>query len=190
MKMGESMDAAPGGRCPSPEEIELLLQWHTLQSGLRRLTERLLGDVEASSGTAPSTFQVLWFLLAAADQAAPMSQVSQMLGFSTAGTTKVIDRLADAGLVERRPSRIDRRVVFAALTPEGVKAATDVSLKFAEALRRRVVEPLGPERFGSLADAVGSLDEAGSGCPPDSAACPPSGDGSTSATGQDPVRGR
>lgn len=168
--MGEATVTGDEGRCPTSEELQLLFQWHALQSGFRQLNTQLLSDVEVSSGMAPSSFQVLWFLLTTPDRSAPMHQVSQLLGFSTAGTTKVVDRLCEAGLVERRPSRTDRRVTFAALTPSGIRTATDASLKLARALRQRIVEPLGEERFVSLADAVSTLSNEAPSCPEAAAA--------------------
>jgi DNA-binding MarR family transcriptional regulator len=148
------------GACvrPTAEEIALLHEWKALQSGFRRLNEQLLADVEAKVGLAPSSFQVLWFLLTTPDRSAPMYQLAQTLGFSTAGTTKVADRLVEAGLVERRPSLSDRRVIFAALTETGRQVAREAALALAAAVRDRVVEPLGSEQFASLSAAIGSVD--------------------------------
>jgi DNA-binding MarR family transcriptional regulator len=87
-----------------------------------------------------------------------MYQLAQTLGFSTAGTTKVADRLVEAGLVERRPSLSDRRVIFAALTETGRQVAREAALALAAAVRDRVVEPLGSEQFASLSAAIGSVD--------------------------------
>lgn len=129
--------------CPEGDlcgDLDLLQQWHALHSGVRRLTDGLLADVEAENGLAPSSFTALMFLVAAPGQAAPMNQLSQALGFST-GTTKVVDRLAEAGLVERRPSDSDRRVVYTALTSAGAERVLDASRALAQALRTRVVAP-------------------------------------------------
>jgi DNA-binding MarR family transcriptional regulator len=150
--------------CPSAGELALLQAWHALHSGVRRLTGELLADVEAENGLAPSSFQALMFLMTSPGQAAPMNQLSQALGFSTAGTTKVVDRLADAGYVERRPSDSDRRVTYTALTPAGAESVLAASRLLAQALRTRVVEPLGEDVFGSLVDAIGSLDPSPGEC--------------------------
>ncbi|SEG77328.1 DNA-binding transcriptional regulator, MarR family [Actinacidiphila yanglinensis] len=143
--------------CPDADELALLRQWHALHSGVRRLTDDLLADVEAGQGLAPSSFQALMFLVTAPGQAAPMNQLSAALGFSTAGTTKLVDRLADAGLVERRPSDADRRVVYTALTSAGAESVLAASRDLAQALRTRVVAPLGEDVFLALSEAVGSL---------------------------------
>lgn len=144
--------------CPSTDELALLQRWYALHSGVRRLTDSLLADVEAEQGLAPSSFQALMFLVTAPGQAAPMNHLSAALGFSTAGTTKVVDRLADAGLVERRPSDADRRVVYTALTTAGAESVLAASGTLAQALRTRVVAPLGEDVFRALSDAVGSLE--------------------------------
>jgi len=154
--------------CPNdPEDhrqLAVIMEWRSLQSGVERLTDSLYTEVELRNGLAPSSFQALLFLMTVPGQAAPMNQLSQALGFSTAGTTKVVDRLADAGLVERRPSGSDRRVTFTALTAEGAERALAASRSLAEALRTRVVEPLGEGVFTSLVAAVRSLDPAGGEC--------------------------
>jgi DNA-binding MarR family transcriptional regulator len=147
----------PTGECLTAQELALLRQWNDLHSGLRRLTEQLLCDVGHSTGLAPSSFQVLWFLLTTPGSAAPMNQLTETLGFTTAGTTKVADRLAGAGLIERRVQPGDRRVILAALTEDGRKVAAIAARTFASALRERVVGRLGEDTFASLADTIGRL---------------------------------
>jgi DNA-binding MarR family transcriptional regulator len=159
------------GGCPGTADLELLARWDALQSGFRRVTDRLLADVEARSGLAPSSFQALWFLMTTAERSAPMYQLAGTLGFTTAGTTKVADRLTEAGLIERRPCQGDRRVTLAVLTERGLQVAMTAALTLADALRERVVEPLGgAERFAALAETVTAVD-------PDPPSRPPCGAG-------------
>lgn len=162
--------AAPDG-CPSTEEAELLQRWNSLATGFRELTDQLLGDAQREVGLPPSLLEVLCFLATTPEQAAPMRLLAQTLGFSTAGTTGVVDRLAEAGLVERRPSSSDRRVTYAALTPQGRETATATARVFADSVRRRVVEPLGEEGFASFAAAFATLGlVGGDSCPGGAAA--------------------
>ncbi|WP_327365498.1 MarR family winged helix-turn-helix transcriptional regulator [Streptomyces sp. NBC_01217] len=163
MADGTRAESAEG--CPTAQDAALLLQWHTVQSGLRRLNDQLLADVKRASHAASSSLQVLWYLLTVPEHAAPMNQLSQLMGFSTAGTTKVVDRLSEAGLLERRPSRSDRRVTYAALTPAGLAAASDASSALAAALRRRVAAAgVGTDRFAALAADIALLDPAPGPC--------------------------
>jgi DNA-binding MarR family transcriptional regulator len=143
--------------CPSTQQLALLDQWNALQSSFRRLTDQLLRDVETEAGLAPSSFQVLWFLLTTPGNSAPMNQLANTLNFTTAGTTSVADRLVDAGLLERRPAPADRRVTLAVLTDEGRQKATAAARTLADTLQERVIAPLGPDALAKLADTVGSL---------------------------------
>ena len=50
-----------------------------------------------------------------------MSELSRILLVSNGNATTVVDRLETDGLVRRTPSETDRRTVFVALTPEGLR---------------------------------------------------------------------
>ncbi|WP_328296462.1 MarR family transcriptional regulator [Streptomyces sp. NBC_00435] len=165
---GEESAAA----CPSDGQVALLRQWDSLQSGLRRLSERVLKDVDHATGLAPSSFQVLWFLLTAPGQAAPMSELSRTLGFTTAGTTKVADRLCEAGLMERLPHPTDRRVTLAALTPQGRATATRAALTLADALQERISTTLGLDGLKALADFATRIDPETAAAPVNAATTP------------------
>lgn len=143
--------------CPGAEQLALLHQWNDLHTGFRRITQRLMDEVEAGSGLDAASFQVLWYLTTAPDQTAPMNQLSACLMFTTAGTTKVVDRLCRSGLLERRPHPTDRRVILTALTPAGRHKATDACRVLADALRDKIVAPLGPDRFAATVDTLTSL---------------------------------
>ena len=57
-------------------DLALLQQWNHLQGAFRRLNGRLLDDVEARTGVAPSAFQALWYLVSSPEYTAKMSQLS------------------------------------------------------------------------------------------------------------------
>lgn len=158
---GQSGDPAPAQPSPGTGQGALLEEWQSIYSGFRRLSDRLLAEVEMASGMDPPSFQALWFLMTTPQQSAPMNELARVLGFSTAGTTKVVDRLSEAGYVRRRPSPADRRMIFAELTAAGAQAAAEVSAMLAESLRHHLVEPLGADRVTALATALRSLDRPG-----------------------------
>jgi DNA-binding MarR family transcriptional regulator len=58
----------------------------------------------------------------------------QVLGLTPSGTVRLVDRLADAGYITRRPGR-DRRSVSLRLTPSGRRAAERVSAARAQVLQ-------------------------------------------------------
>ena len=139
-------------------DFALLQRWNSLHGAFRRLNGRLLDDVEARTGVSPSAFQALWYLVSSPENTAKMSQLSAVLGFSTAGTTKVADRLAEAGMIERGPSTADRRVILVTLTKHGMDVATEAIGTFLAALRERAVEPMGEDGFATLVESVVRLD--------------------------------
>ena len=144
-------------------DLALLRQWNQLHGAFRRLNGRLLEDVEARTGVSPSAFQALWYLVGSPERTAKMSQLSAVLGFSTAGTTKVADRLAEAGMIERGPSAADRRVILVTLTDHGMEVASEAIRTFLGALRERAVEPMGADGFCALVESVVGLDPGGGG---------------------------
>ena len=140
--------------CPDAQDAALLHQWYTVHSGVIRLAETMLAEVEAQAGVTAAEFRVLWLLVTAPGRTAPMNELSRVLCFSTAGTTKLVDRLAGLGLVERRTHATDRRVTLAAITPSGAERAVRASELLAASVRRHVVEPLTDEGFAMLAQTV------------------------------------
>ncbi|HEX9377908.1 MAG TPA: MarR family transcriptional regulator [Actinomycetota bacterium] len=55
-----------------------------------------------------------------------MGDLAAQIGLSESSATRLVDRLAAAGLVERRASLADRRSVSAGLTAEGRKSVTRI----------------------------------------------------------------
>ena len=59
----------------------------------------------------------------APDRRLPMTRLARDLTMTSGGFTKLADRMAREGLIDRRGSSDDRRVVYATLTDEGVQIA-------------------------------------------------------------------
>ena len=94
---------------------------------------------------------------AAGEDARPPSQtaLAQQLGVDGATLVATIDRLANANLIERIPSRQDRRVKLVVLTQQGSQLEEKVRAQ-ADALRREALSRLDP---GGLAVAAGVLEQ-------------------------------
>ena len=148
----KTVDTMPG--------VDRLQQWIALQSGFHRLTDRLFEEVTRRTGLPPSSIQILLLLLQSPPlHSVQMTHLARSLEFSTAGITKVTDRLLHAGLIERSPCMTDRRVVRATLTGPGCEVAEQVAEILAEALDREIVSKIGEEQFASLASVVATLDD-------------------------------
>lgn len=165
-----TMSAADTGArpvCPDADasDEDLLRAWFQLYSGMQNVTAALLAAVEHSGGLTGPEFHVLFHLRSQPERSSQMSCLSRLLGFSTAGTTKLVDRLAAMSLIERRTSPSDRRVILAELTEAGEQAATRAAGILADTLRDRVLGRLGEQRVTALLEAFAMLaEESSDGC--------------------------
>jgi DNA-binding MarR family transcriptional regulator len=99
------------------------------------LTDRIRDAVEAASGltgAAPAALVSLEQFLGGR----PMDDLAQAMGLTHSGAVRLVDRLVEARLVERRPGR-DRRSLSIALTARGrrvSRAVTDARRAAVEAI--------------------------------------------------------
>lgn len=117
----------------------------------------LAEQVERETGLPALSFFVLSGLLHHSEGAASLSVLARKVAFSSGGFTKVADRLERAGLIERRPSPSDRRVVHAVLTREGRALAERATVVYRDGLRELVLEHLGPDQLRVVADLMDRL---------------------------------
>lgn len=96
-----------------------LKMWVRLLAVTRRTESELREFLRVKHGTTLPRFDVMAALYRRRE-GVTMSELSRMLLVSNGNATAVVDRLEADGLVRRRPSDIDRRTVYAALTPEGM----------------------------------------------------------------------
>lgn len=142
-----------------PGDDEIVTWWGLVIEGYLATQDRLMGEIAQRFGLAPAPFDILLRLVRTPGHRMPMTRLATEAALSSGGFTKVADRLVAAGLITRKPSPDDRRVTFACLTEHGREVAEKARQACAEILRRRVLEPLGPQASQSLADAMRTLRE-------------------------------
>jgi DNA-binding MarR family transcriptional regulator len=86
------------------------------------LEENLDRHLRASAGITLAQHEVLYRLSLSPGGRLRMAGLAEMLLTSKSGCSRLVDRMAVTGLVEREPSTADRRLVFAVLTPAGRSA--------------------------------------------------------------------
>lgn len=94
----------------------------------------------ASYGLTSTQYNVLR-ILRGEGQPLPCLEIAQRLIASVPGITGLIDRLEDAGLVQRERSAEDRRVVYVAITDSALALLKRIDKPLGE-LHRQVLEPL------------------------------------------------
>src|ERR1700722_7206031 len=138
-------------------ELDLVTNWDTIAVGFARTQRRLLASVEAIGLAGPS-FEALRLLLHSENHRMPMSRLARDLTMTAGGLTKLADRLARDGLIDRRNSSDDRRVVYAALTAKGTAPAKRPPEIYRAGLREHVLGVLSPTKLAELAEVMRTLD--------------------------------
>ena len=134
------------------------LDWELIRRVVARADQRILSQV-AGPELPEQSFGVLHALLNAPDKRLPMSHLARELLMTSGGFTKLADRLGRAGLIDRRGSEGDRRVVYASLTAEGVQVARDAERRYRAALREQLLQTLTPAQLAMVADGLRPLDD-------------------------------
>jgi DNA-binding MarR family transcriptional regulator len=105
----------------------------------------LLNALEADlvrSGCTLGDYQVLVELSETDRRSMRMCDLAQRLQLSPSGLTRRLDGLVRGGLVERRPSGEDRRVMNAVLTDEGFATLEQLAPTHVESVRRHIFDQL------------------------------------------------
>ena len=133
--------------------------WGLVIEGYVATQDKLMGEIGERFGLSPAQFDILLRLVRTPGYQMPMTRLANEAALSSGGFTKVADRLVAAGLIVRRPSPDDRRVTYACLTEPGNTVAGQARRYCASILRKRVLEPLGPDASKALAEAMRTLRE-------------------------------
>lgn len=83
---------------------------------------------------------------------------------TSGGFTKLADRMARGGLIDRRSSVDDRRVVHAALTADGLVMAQQATRLYQDALREYLLGVVSADDVASAAATMGALGDAHAAC--------------------------
>jgi DNA-binding MarR family transcriptional regulator len=136
---------------------ELVRHWKDIESATARLHRQLDADLEAA-GVPAQWFPALELLLSAEGHRLPMSTLARELTMTSGGFSKLADRMAADGLIDRRGTTDDRRVVHATLTEAGHELASTARAAFVRALRSRV-DGTDPDGLAASAAALRRLAE-------------------------------
>ena len=98
-------------------------------------------------------------LLLSTDTMVRVSDLSEQLGVTTAGTTRMLDKLESLGYAARsRMDQYDQRQVYVTLTPEGAVALREAEDIFLERVQS-ILNKLSPTERATLAHLLQSLSE-------------------------------
>lgn len=107
-------------------------------------------------GLSPAQYSVLRILRGAKPARLSCGEISARLAARDPDLTRLLDRLARLGWVERARCEGDRRVVRSGITPEGLALLRSLDGAVASLHRRRFA-PLGEKKTAALATLLGEL---------------------------------
>ena len=130
--------------------------WRNFISAFGPLMDALDADL-AAHGLTLGDYEVLVHLSEAEDQRMRMCDLAAALRLSPSGLTRRLDGLVRHGLVERRASPTDRRVMHAHLTPKGLALLQRAAPDHVASVRRHLLEPLDTGQIEQLAAIFGAV---------------------------------
>ena len=142
------------------EDSGAVRDWEVVRRVVADAHQRILARVADDGAFHEPSFGVLSALLHAPGRQLPMSRLAREAAMTTGGFTRLADRLGSAGLIDRRGSDRDRRVVYASLTPAGLREARRLERRYHGALREEVLAVLTPAQLRLIADVLRPLDAA------------------------------
>lgn len=146
----------------SPQTIELAAFGRLMraQAVLRR---ELQAEVLTPRGLTINDFEALLHLSRADERRLRRVDLVEALMLTPSGVTRLLEGLAEAGLIENRQCEGDARVTWAHLTTEGVETLECVGASHTERLRTLFRKALSEDEVEQLSELLGRLPGVGPG---------------------------
>ena len=151
------MDGQSNQIVADERERAIVALWGELSRAADLVRSRLARSLEAGPGLAPEEVELLMVLAAAPEGRLRMIDVSESLRLSKSGVTRLVDRLADRGLVLRAACPSDRRVVYAGLTDQGASVLASAAPLFVSGLMEQLGCRLEAEQIERLRRDLSSI---------------------------------
>lgn len=130
------------------------------------LSAKLGVEMEAEGEVPLTWYGVLVRLGRSPDQRMRMSDLAAAVSLTSSGTTRLVDRIEAAGLIERQPCPSDRRVSYVSLTDAGRKALAKATPVHVRGIQQHLLDVLSPEEYDAFVATLRKLrDEHQRACP-------------------------
>lgn len=116
------------------------LSWRSYILGTHLLMQQLDRDLRQCHDLSFVEYEVLVRLSEAPDRSLRMAHLAASLGYSRSRMTHTINRMQQAGLVDRCASSDDRRGVTASLTDSGLALLSTAAVTHVDGVRRYLVD--------------------------------------------------
>jgi DNA-binding MarR family transcriptional regulator len=128
-----------------------------LHEAHRRLDRAFNCSLEQACGISGPFFEVLLRVGRSPGGRLNMSELAQQLGLTSGGTTRLVDRMVAARLVERESCPSDRRVQWVVLSDTGERKLDEALAIHLDDLQRELFDRLEPGEIAVLERALDKL---------------------------------
>jgi DNA-binding MarR family transcriptional regulator len=132
---------------------EQLVVWRTFLEASFALIDILDAELQEQQGISLRWYDVLVHL-EEAEHGVRMNELASRILASKSGLTRVIDRMEEAGLVERQRPADDRRVIEIVMTPAGRRALANARSVHRRGIDEHFAQHLSKRDFDSLSRAL------------------------------------
>ena len=115
-------------------DAERVAAWVNLGQAAHVVQSALDQQLQAAAGVSGPEFELLWRLGSAPNGRLQMTEIAGLLLASKSGITRLVDRVVEAGLVQRETPPENRRVTYAQLTATGRRVLVRAQSAFGDAL--------------------------------------------------------
>jgi DNA-binding MarR family transcriptional regulator len=130
-------------------DTEEMGAWRAYIETVFELNAALEADL-AEHGLTLGDYQVLVSLSEAEGRSMRMCDLAAQLQLSPSGLTRRLDGLVRAGVVERRPSATDRRVMMGVLTRKGSATLAKAAPTHVGSVRARILDRIDRDDLGAM----------------------------------------
>jgi DNA-binding MarR family transcriptional regulator len=131
--------------------------WHAFIHAHTRVVRKLEQELESEHCLTLPAYEVLAHLSEAPDGRLRMSDLATYAVLTPSGLTRLVDKLARDGLVERARCDGDARVVYAVITPAGLSRLQTAYPTHLRGVREHLIDRLSAEQMEAIAAALGPL---------------------------------
>jgi DNA-binding MarR family transcriptional regulator len=142
------------------ERSSSLLTWERLLRAHAAATHLVSGRLQAEHGLSINDYETLSALSHASGRRMRRIDLARRLLLTPSGVTRLLDRLEDAGLVERTESDVDQRVVYAQLTVDGAAKLEAAARNHIDAICALLETQLSAPEIAQLGSLLGKLSTA------------------------------
>jgi DNA-binding MarR family transcriptional regulator len=138
---------------PSPDDPRLRA-WIAFLQAYAVVTRRLETELHAERGLSLADYDALVQLAITEDRRLRMSELADRVVLSRSGVSRLVDRLAADGLVERRACPTDARGSWAELTPAGLDRLREAAPVHLRGVDAHFLSPIAEEDRAGLVRAL------------------------------------